>query len=324
MLIKEINSIGEKEFFTYSLNQTKDVFETLEKINWSDIKDKNLEENVDFYSSLLDVVYDRVSSNHFPELSDNSEEKSYLLLRLLRIRTSISQYRLFFLRDDVSENVKKLSTETEKSINQHLRESEKDFEDKLEKKIKDVANTIEPQLITTVLTLMGVFSAIITIIMSIVVTSSSWLNNADGASAVLAFIIPNFVVISAIVVLLGMVFRKRQPEIVVISRNSWDQPNVADKALKKASVLHWVTISVFFLIALVIGAFSLYEIRTTTEPHMRYILSQGMYEVQASENVPKVVMIEFQIDGKIYEIPYKEEYFHDGKLYFCEEHRQLE
>lgn len=79
-----------------------------------------------------------------------------------------------------------------------------------------------------------------------------------------------------------------------------------------------------FLIALVIGAFSLYEIRTTTEPHMRYILSQGMYEVQASENVPKVVMIEFQIDGKIYEIPYKEEYFHDGKLYFCEEHRQLE
>lgn len=108
MLIKEINSIGEKEFFTYSLNQTKDVFETLEKINWSDIKDKNLEENVDFYSSLLDVVYDRVSSNHFPELSDNSEEKSYLLLRLLRIRTSISQYRLFFLRDDVSENVKKI------------------------------------------------------------------------------------------------------------------------------------------------------------------------------------------------------------------------
>lgn len=349
MLITEINAIGETAFYAYSLNRTIDVIETLEKLNWSDIRDKNLEENNDFYSRLLDIVNDKVTNNIFVELTDDAEGKNHLLLRVLRIRTSISQYRLLFLRDDVEtkilsrvesaktdinsivtgtqDSIQKMSTDVQNSINDHLTESEAAFEETIKEEIKSATGQIEPQLITTILTLMGVFSAVITIIMSVVITSSSWLNNADGASAVIAFIIPNLVVIFSIVILLGMVFSRRDSKVVVISENTWDLTNLSNKALKKARATQKITALMIAIFTIAIVAFSLYEIRVNAEPHVRYILSQGMYEcveIQVDESETPVRYIEFQFNEKIYTFPYDEGYFHDGKLHFCEEHESLE
>ena len=356
MNIKDINNINEFDFDDYSLEETEKVLRVMEEANWSNLADKNLEENSGFCTRLLDIVDRRVSNNTFSELVDNPEGKSHLLLRVLRIRTSISQYRLMVLRDEVQQevrqqaeianqqfkttranidnivtdtqkNLQKMSEDTVQKINKHLTESENRFEQKLSKGIRKATNKIEPQLMTTVLTLMGVFSAVITIIMSIVITSSSWLNNANSASAVIAFIVPNLVAVFSIVVLLGVVFSRKDAEIVVISSNGWDQENTANNALKKLKRLRVAVFSVIFVFAVVLMFVSVYEINNSSEPHSRYVLSPGMYEckeIQEDNAELPVFVIAFEINEKAHVFPYKEEYFHDDKLYFCEEHQQLE
>ena len=72
---------------------------------------------------------------------------------------------------------------------------------------------------------------------------------------------------------------------------------------------------------------SVYEINNSSEPHSRYVLSPGMYEckeIQEDNAELPVFVIAFEINEKAHVFPYKEEYFHDDKLYFCEEHQQLE
>ncbi len=352
MSIVEINAIGENAFYNFSLNDTIEVVTILERLNWIDIKDKNLEENNGFYTRLLDIVDDRIASGSFIELTDDAEAKSLLLLRILRVRTSVSQYRLMVLRDEVERKmlaaneqfantqkkltmlssdtqaaIQEMSTATEKSINEHLQNSEEDFGKKIKTEIESAKNSLEPQLITTVLTLMGVFSAVITIIMSIVITSSAWLNNASNASAVVAFIVPNLVVVFAIVVLLLMVFSRKEADIVVIPENRWDYPDVAEKALKKSRIQRGVAIAMIAVFTIGILVFSALEISSNDEPHVRYVLSQGMYECKilpCEEGEEPITVIEFEINGMKYTLPYDERYFHDGKLYFCEDHQILE
>lgn len=355
MLLTDINAIGENAFYEFSLIETMEVIETLEKVVWSNTKDKNLQENSGFYSNLLDIVDDKITNNAFDTLSEDAEARNRLLLRILRVRTNISQYRLSFLLENVEEQINfqikestlhfeetknkvesiandtqnkihEASIQTEKKINENIAEKEKTFDQKLEHKIESTTSKIEPHLITTVLTLMGVFSAIITIIMSVVITSSSWLNNAGGASAVIAFIVPNLVVIS-MAVLLNIVFYRKKSDIIIISDNNWDRDSFIEKALKKLRgsrifIYALITVFIIFLIS-----FSLYEIKNSEEPHVRYVLSQGMYKcekIQNSSSEDSTLMIEFEINGKNYIVSYDEKYFHDGNLYFCEEHQMLE
>ena len=358
MLIKYLNNIDEFEFHDYSLAKTNEVLHTLENIYWSDISDKNLEENSGFYTRLLDIIDYRVINNAFPEISDNPEEKSHLLLEVLRVKTSISQYRLLFLRADVENKLfervaevnesfekteakinciaadaqlstKNLSNKTIKQINNHLKESENEFDRKLNKKIKTTINKIEPQLITTVLTLMGVFSAIITIIMSVVITSSSWLNNAEGPSAIIAFIVPNLVVVFSIVILLLVTTSRKNPELVIIPEKNWDRPTLIDKALKKARNTRIGTYIIIVIFTAILVGYALFNLEASDngKPHLRYVLSQGMYdcvETQDDDEESKTTIIEFEINNKNYIFPYDEQYFHEGKLYFCEEHQRLE
>lgn len=374
MHIKEINAIGEDKFYAFSLDSTIEVIDELEKLNWSNIDDKNLEENSGFYSMLLDIVNDRVANSSFPEMTDDAERKSLLLLRVLRVKTSISQYRLLFLRNEVEgmmketadqfettkNNIKAISSETREeinkigtdtkdgiknfaddtqtaiqkksadmtaSINRHLQESEETFEKKIHAEMEGTKNRIEPQLIATVLTLMGVFSAIITIIMSVVVTSSSWLNNANGASAVIAFIVPNAVAVFSIIVLLLLVSSRKEMDVVVVSEKNWECPNLTNKVLKTARRKEMTTIAIIVIFTIGILIFSIFEIKSNDVPHIKYVLSQGMYnckDLSHNVNEDPVTVIEFELDGKLYIIPYDKKYFHDGKLYFCVEHQMLE
>ena len=65
---------------------------------------------------------------------------------------------------------------------------------------------LEHNTLSHVLSLMGVFSAVITLIMSVVLTSTAWLNNANGASALIAFVVPNMVALLSVSVLLSFIY----------------------------------------------------------------------------------------------------------------------
>lgn len=363
MDIKEINLIGEKEFYWFNFPKTMEVLQVIETIRWTNrtiINNQGLVENNGLYNRFLDIAEEKVHQNKFEELVDNESKKYQLLLYISQIRMSIAHFRLATFYDEIkdeSENTRTLAREdinialhnaqiniqaavrnanadiqtavcnANTNIKEELRNQANSFETNLQAKTSDVIGRIEPQLMTTILTLMGVFSAIITIVMSVVITSSSWLNNADGASAVIAFIIPNFVAIAAIVILLGIVFNRRRENVIVIPSENWEAPQVIEKKLKKQKRLFYCTIVFIILWAIILVGVALYEIDTSQEPHTRYVLSQGMYEcteTQDEKTNEVSLVIKFEINGKDYIIPYQQNYFHDGKLYFCEEHNQLE
>lgn len=151
------------------------------------------------------------------------------------------------------------------------------------------------------LTIMGIFATIITVILSVVVTSSAWLNNANGASAVVAFVVPSLVAVSATIVLLGIILADR-------SKRS--------KAVRRAGIAV-VIVAIFLLVS-----WRYTTHRDANLQHSRYILSPGMYQIDGDgENRA----FTFKIETDNYTVPYKESYFHKGKtLQFCMQHKSLE
>lgn len=364
MKIEDINSLGEKEFIDYPLDKTIEVLKVIENLNWVDPEDKNLNENEGFYSNLLDIVADKINGDLFSEILEDDTQKNLLMLRILRIRTNITQYRLVFLSNKINHDFSKKFENTEKAIRDadiHMTEVQnklsdsvqafektiseaknqmseiktkisdevKAFEDTVAEETQSAIKEIQPQLMTIVLTLMGVFSAIITIVMSVVITSNSWLNNASNASAILAFIIPNLVVIFAIIVLLRLVFNKTETVKVVPVKDcdDWNISRLVEKDLKKSKRLMKFTVFLILFLTTILISISLICIKKDNVPHKRYVLTQETYsivEIEESTTNKKQILIEFNINQNNYQFQYDEDYFHDGFLYFCEEHNRLE
>lgn len=154
-----------------------------------------------------------------------------------------------------------------------------------------------------VLTLMGVFATIITVILSVVSTATSWLNNADGASAIIAFIVPTLVTVTTVVILLG----------IVLDEN------------KTAKICMIIAAAILFLLAVHHIATNVCQYKGTT--HTRYVISSDMYQIVPGEDSAdaenRKVFVTFE--NVPYEFDWKDEYFHENdNLYFCEQHRILE
>lgn len=321
MTIEQINSIGESEFVKYDFQQTIHVIEGLETIKWGMTEDPNLEENALFYMWLMDTAENKIVSNDFPELKKDETKKTLLLIRILRIQTHISQFRLAFVEQN-----------SINSICEYIGKSVSSFETNLQNKTTETINKIEPQIMSTILTVMGVFTAIITIVMSVVITSGSWLNNANGASAIVAFIVPNLVAVTAMVVLLTIVFSRKNEKIIVIPGRDWESKNVIEKNLRKSKSYLKISVGALILCLVAMLSISVKEMKNSVEPHTRYIITEDMYDINIYEfdvkenEEPKEpeVKIEFDFVGMNKSIAYDEKYIHDGNLYYCEEHDRLE
>lgn len=62
--------------------------------------------------------------------------------------------------------------------------------DSLSKKVNDIDNTSD-KIMPNIITLLGVFSSVIVVILTLITTSSTWLSNANEASVLIAFVIPS-------------------------------------------------------------------------------------------------------------------------------------
>lgn len=326
MTIKELNLTGETEFWTFSLYQTRQALDLLSNLYWLDTNDSNLKENHAFYEMFLNVVDYRLYCDDYEEIKDDNIQKNHLYFCVVQLRSNIAQYRLIVQQKDVESDMQRFSNAAISNINNHINTRYKNFEKSVDGKVEEAVKNIEPQLMSTILTVMGVFSAIITIIMSVVITSSSWLNNADGASALIAFVIPNLVTVISIVVLLGIVF-SRKDNLVIVPARDWESPKLVEKQLKKSKRFMFGAIILIVIFITLVLAYSFYELKTQDHPHTRYILSPEMYEcveINNEETNETIVLIEFELNNNSYQIEYDDSYFHNGNLYFCEEHQRLE
>lgn len=195
-------------------------------------------------------------------------------------------------------------TKEETDISTSLKETKRKLDSAVDKAVTEAVqkNT------THTLTLMGVFTAVIAMVVSVAVTSSSWLSNANGASAIIAFVIPNLVIIIGIVLMLSF--------ITFIYREG-----------KKRQIFSAIVFGILITFAILFSSINIpkmiTDVREGTVIHNRHILSENEFEIVKSTEEEPISFV-FTFEFIEYTFEYDERLLHDGNLYFCEEHKTLE
>ena len=191
-----------------------------------------------------------------------------------------------------------------------LQEELSDSKDNVEKLTTDLSAANKDMV-----AVMGVFTSIIVVVMSLVITSSSWLNNASGASAIIAFIIPSCVAVLAVCALTFFL------RLLINS--------------EKGSYTPWIVIAslVFVLGCVSIVAFGKKQIA----PHNRLVFEVNKYAAVDPNNVAgertinihfteKVTTLDGEHDVEVVIDNQKESdcLIHNGLIYYCITHNRFE
>lgn len=322
-------------------------------------------DNFSDYIEFAEIIKKKVDNGGFANSLKNENEKQSFSSRVRRTLTDLA---IVGHINSVSSTIEKVVMAEERIITENLENVKSDFKkhrseiSKQKKAVGELKKTVEAEkaeisniehnTLAHVLSLMGIFSAVITMIMSAVLTSSAWLNNARASSAVVGFAIPNLVALLCIVVMLALVYLFVHRDVVVLhveekDANSKEETVTEEKAESKQDS-HSKTLStadgegkirrgynrykfvIFLVILLVIISVvltfvALSVMNEINKPHERYIIPESEYRVieeDKGDSVEKYYV--FEIDGVSYRCEYDESFKNDGKLYFCKEHGVLE
>lgn len=194
---------------------------------------------------------------------------------------------------------------------------------KSEINLKSEINKASLQATKDSIATMGTFASIIAVIMYLVVSTSSWLNNADGASAIIAFIVPSGVVILAICALTAF--------IKILSNQKQDSSSGTWQEW-----LPWIIISSITAVVIV-GTIGLYywnswneqKIREANSQHLLIKLPESKVIIDETTNdayisyfdpeTEKPKYVPLRIAGEL-----RPELNHDGFVHYCLIHEELE
>ena len=332
----DLCNLDPEELWAYKYDRILDVVQAIDQKLYN--MSNEVEEIEAIVSSLehINIITLRVEEYDFPEISreitaksiDARNERQWLQLRLkmtfLSCKSVLDNAR-------VVTNYNEKKTELEQSIadlHKELEENKLEIDNSLADAQSKVNNQLisaknelqdsEHNVLTHVLALMGVFSAVITIVMSVVITSSSWLNNADGASAVLAFVIPNAVAILAVIVLMFLVF------LYTNASTGSDTHPIKSKVAKNL----FITLLVIVVVLTGLLIWTAVSYTQKCEPnHTHYIICPDEYTI-ASQKIPnsnsEELYLQFIFEEKNYRFEFDERYIHNGNLYYCQEHNTIE
>ena len=341
----DLNTLREKDLRNFSYQDTLSVISALERVNPLQFSEIEALESIETYYSFILIINDRISNNEFNELKANNKKREKELLQsrlILLINTFSFSLDANNLLQSQTDKVIAWGTEVSRRLESRSQEIERIVENKkaeLDNKVTLVVeqmNDSEHTILTHVLTLMGIFSAIITIIMSVVVTSTSWLNNADGATAIFAFAIPNSVVLLSVIVLVFLIYlynnmgepaRKKEQVNRILNNGTLPGKNIPKTSIVVISVILVIIITLSVVLAWLAATYT----SPGRNPHMRYIITPSEYTViKEGECEPNCRSNDYQryfnfdFEGINYRFLYDETYIHDGNLYYCSEHNQLE
>lgn len=350
-----LEKLREKDLKRASFSDIVMIVEALEKESLDKYNSKSSIEIIDTYLSYVEIIKTRVEQGEFDKNDlKSSGKRIFFIQRLNTLRTKLINLKQFShfviskieileqevdktkneLKQDVenarqiilevrtnskqaSEQINDLQTTlltTQKTLKDISSQSEelKSIHDKLKEKLE----TTEHDIITHVLTLLGVFSAIIITIMSVVITTNSWLNNAGKEGFMLALLVPNLIVIFSIVVLVSMVY-------------AYHGMNYLDDKKRRGPVIFFLAFISIIIVALgvMLGITIQKQNKVCEVAHIRYVISQSEYVI-TTETVPGIedtkLYYKFNFDGQNLVFDYNKNLVHDGNLYFCPEHGTLE
>lgn len=315
----DLNTLKENDLRKFSYADTKDVIAELEKIRLPSLDGIDAIERVEIYYSFVTLIKNRVDNHEFPELSGAGKRFEIKTLHMT-LDLLLSSFKFSLDGNKLRKRMLEVDDQVQQTVLDYSAKKEE-----LEKKVESVETEVrnfqkrvdnsEHTILAHVLTLMGVFTAVITIIMSIVITSGSWLNSADISSAIVAFTVPNLVTILAVIVLLTLIF--------VYQKSFSNDQNKSKGAIG-------IFVGLFVLIVILCGVMGWVAI-SCTQPskatQVLHVISPSEYIVTEEidcESGEIETYYEFVFEGIKYKFPYNEKYTHDGNLYFCEEHETLE
>lgn len=325
----DIKRLRTTELKSFSLEESLKVVSQIEAAILSEFDAVNTTEEFGEYYSYINIIDTRLATGEFEKISKAKESDVKDRLNNIKFNLSVLLRVNNIAEDQWRSNIRRLNTfrnDVENTFNltqdKILKRVDQEKQEVLDavaevvNKEKDEINKVEHTTVTHALTLMGVFSAIITIIMSVVITATSWLNNADGASAIVGFAIPNLVVLLSISTLLALIYLLFNRDHLI-------------EAKSKPGLKCWVAriIVVFALIvSVLITSVLLAEINKNSTPHIRYIISPEDYTIVESENANGEIVLHyvFSFDNQNFMFECCDDYNHNGSLYFCQEHNTLE
>lgn len=314
----DLSKVKQRDIVHCEYIKAKEIVEALEQIKPFKYKSIEAVEELEGYLSNALIIKIRILNGDFK--SDcNEKEKNNLIEKLDYI---IDHFNSALEINITLINQSAQVTEWIEDAKTQLGEQKTEIERKA-KLVQEQIDNSEHTILSHVLTLMGIFSAIITIILSVIITSSSWINNADKSDAVVAFVVPNAVALLAVTLLLSLIFvhnHRNRIENKTIKQRIWD--------VIKSIVLH--SIIIVIILGTLISAICLSFVKDASKSHTSYILSQGEYVIVegASDSADGTddsnLYFEFDFEDKHYSIEYDEDLLHNGNLYFCAEHEILE
>lgn len=162
---------------------------------------------------------------------------------------------------------------------------------------------------------MGIFTSIIVVIMSLVITSSSWLNNAYGASAIIAFVIPSCVAVLAVCALTAFLKLLIKDEM--------------------GKFIPWIVVTV---LTLIVGCVTIWKFgNKEVASHNRLIFDVDKYSTvdpndATAERIinidftEKIIMSDGEHDVEVVIENQKESdcLIHNGLIYYCTTHSRFE
>ncbi len=345
-----LDGLGRDDFEKFSYDDLLELVEELEKVVFQDLTPIQVFEKFDGYLECAFNAKKKIEDEEFTKklsywkVYSLQKRIDYLIhsFSLIVNINRITKSRFSELNEKVDKKYKDIEAELIKSedkISQELEDKQKKiledlndknckFEKSIEKKVEKVIDEekkelsqVEHTTLTHVLTLMGIFSAVITIIMSVVLTSTSWLNNADEASAILAFVVPNLVALIAVVALISFIYLYN----FRTSEQLDETGTVVKKARLKRKIAHSSLIVILILTILSCTVIFVQTARNN-KPHKHYVISSSQYSV-IEEKISETESISyyvFTLDGLEYKFEYDESCKHDGNLYYCKDHDELE
>ncbi len=267
----------------------------------------------DGYLEHLKDLLERVSSLLFEGKTSEADENN---------KTSTAQYLEWRLTSLIARSqligfiVPKVSA-VDKSI-QTFEKNINTFNGKLSNYSEEIERLEgrETRSFQNMLTTMGVFTTIVVIVMSLVITASSWLNSANSADAIVAFIIPSCIAVLAVCALTAL---------------------LTDAHGKKWA--RWIITSILTICIAVVSIIWYYvfagKLLPRTDHHPVYgfnandcIREEVSLDREGNESTKKVFDLEYFVsitteDGEIKVIPIKKtvDYdptlIHDGYIFYC-------
>ena len=314
----DLQTLKENDLRSFSFADTKNVIAALEKIRLHNLDGIEAIEKVETYYAFAKLIKNKVDNHEFEELTKRGKDDIKQLhitldLLLASFKFSLDGNRLQKQMSEIDQKVQNTSKDYNKKKNE-LDNRMKTVNENLDSFKKQIETT-EHKTLTHVLTLMGIFTAVIVIIMSLVISSSSWLNSAHDASAIIAFVIPNSVAILSVIILLSLVFIY-QRSILNISHNS------------KGSIVFFSTMFIaVLLLCCIIASIAINYTEPQKAMQTRYVISSEEYNIVEEvddKTGQKNSFCEFTFEGVDYKFIYNDKYLHDGNLYFCVEQKTLE